>query len=115
MANDFNWEDQYILSESIGDDRWESAIREIEMGVRKVPKLTREEYEVLQFCHGRDMRQFLKEEFERHPIILNEDGELVGENPFDRDRRLLGEARRQMSYEDYLENGGPHGYDGISW
>ena len=114
MGNNFNWEDQpYNLNEAAGDARFEAAIREMKMGVRKVPKLTRDEYEVLQFCHNRDMRQFLKEEFEKHPIILNEDGELVGENPFDRERRLLGEQRRQMTYEDYVGNN--CNYDGISW
>ena len=32
------------------------------------------------------MREFLKEEFEKHPIKLNESGELIGRNPFDVER-----------------------------
>lgn len=103
MANNFNWGDGYPeINEAIGDERFERAIRELKQGIRKAPKLTREEYEVLAFCHGRDMRQFLKEEFEKHPIILDEDGCLVGENPFDKERRESGEPMPPHTYEDYI-------------
>lgn len=52
-------------------------------------KLNESEKEILQFCHDRDMVQFLREEFERHPIILNEDGSLKYGNPFDKERERL--------------------------
>lgn len=50
-------------------------------------KLTEAEMDLVRFCHGRDMKAFLKEEFEKHPIILNEDGALVGGNPFEKERQ----------------------------
>lgn len=103
MPNNFNWGEAYPeLNEAIGDSRFEQAIRELKQGIRKAPKLTRDEYEVLAFCHGRDMRQFLKEEFEKHPIILDEDGGLVGENPFDRERRENGIPERTQTYDEYI-------------
>ena len=67
---------------SAGDKLFERNIARMKMGVMKVPKLSYEERKLLEFCHGRDMKQFLKEEFEKHPIILNEDGELISPNPF---------------------------------
>lgn len=52
-----------------------------------IPKINRSEYEVLKFCHNRNMKDFLREEFEKHPIVLDENGGLVGENPFEKERR----------------------------
>lgn len=34
----------------------------------KIKKLTKEERELLEFCHNTDMRKFLAEEFQRNPI-----------------------------------------------
>lgn len=105
MANNFNWgSEQYdnYLNEAVGDERFERAIRDLKMGLKKVPKLTKDEYDVLAFCHGRDMRQFLKEEFEKHPIVLDENGCLVGENPFDKERREMGKVERLQTYDEYI-------------
>lgn len=52
----------------------------------KIPKLNEDEMDVLRFCHDRDMVQFLKEEFTRHPIVLDENGGLKYGNPFDKER-----------------------------
>ena len=50
-------------------------------------KLTEAEMDLVRFCHGRDMKAFIKEEFEKHPIVLDENGCLVGGNPFEKERR----------------------------
>lgn len=70
------------------DRRFEEAIAKIKLGIGGIkPKLNSAERQILEFCHGRDMKEFLREEFEKHPIHLNESGELVGENPFDKERK----------------------------
>lgn len=79
------------LSYEAADARFEAAIASMRMG-GKIPKLTSAERQILEFCHGRDMKKFLKEEFERHPIRLDENGELIGGNPFDKERS--GEPRK---------------------
>ena len=73
----------------------------LSMGGRKAPKINDEERKILEFCAGRNMRQFLKEEFEKHPIRLNEHGELIGENPFDKERG----GRRYHSYDPVYGDG----------
>lgn len=35
---------------------------------RNVPKISRDEYQLLEFCHNTDMISFLREEFRRNPI-----------------------------------------------
>lgn len=35
---------------------------------KNAPKITHDEMELLKFCHGRDMKKFIKEEFEKNPI-----------------------------------------------
>lgn len=55
----------------------------------EIPKLSTEEMSILEFCHNRDMKAFLREEFARHPIILDESGGLIGGNPFASERRTL--------------------------
>lgn len=77
------------LSYIDADARFEEAIAKLRFGMlgKKKPQLNSMERQILEFCHGRDMRQYLKEEFEKHPIHLNEDGELIGENPFDKERK----------------------------
>ena len=83
MGNNYNWEEQCSESERIADERFEAALKSVRI---KPPKLNSAEFEILEFCHSRDMREFLKEEFEKHPIRLNESGELIGRNPFDVER-----------------------------
>ena len=63
-------------------------------------KLTEAEMDLVRFCHGRDMKAFLKEEFEKHPIVLDETGNLVGENPFEKERRerLAQQRGEEMLY-----------------
>ena len=46
----------------------------------KISKITSAERELLEFCHGRDMIAFLREEFRRNPILYDENGEVI-ENP----------------------------------
>lgn len=77
------------LSYIDADARFEEAIAKLKLGMKggKKPQLNSMERQILEFCHGRDMKQYLKEEFEKHPIHLNEDGELIGENPFGKDRK----------------------------
>lgn len=63
-------------------------------------KLTEAEMDLVRFCHGRDMKAFLKEEFEKHPIIIGEAGELIGGNPFEKERRerLAQQDPQQILY-----------------
>ena len=63
-------------------------------------KLTEAEMDLVRFCHGRDMKAFLREEFEKHPIVLDEAGNLVGGNPFEKERRerLAQQDPQQMLY-----------------
>ena len=60
-------------------------------------KLTEAEMDLVRFCHGRDMKAFLKEEFEKHPIKYDEEGNLIGGNPFERERQ---EALRRQTYQN---------------
>ena len=68
------------------DRRFEYELAKMRMGLKKAPKLSSDERALLEFCHERNMHEFLREEFERHPIKLNGSGELIGEKPFDRER-----------------------------
>lgn len=45
-----------------------------------VPKINRMERQILEFCHGRDMVEFVREEFRNNPILYNENGDII-ENP----------------------------------
>ena len=49
----------------------------------QIKKLNEEEMKLLRFCHGIDVRSFIKEEFERNPIILkhDENGYFYAETP----------------------------------
>ena len=69
------------------EQRYQLELANLKLGLKKAPKLNQAERALLEFCHERDMHEFLREEFERHPIKLNGDGELIGENPFDRERK----------------------------
>ena len=76
------------LSYVDADARFEAAMARLKFGMAgKKPQLNSMERQILEFCHNRDMKQYLKEEFEKHPIHLDEDGNLIGENPFDRERK----------------------------
>lgn len=80
------------------DSKFESAIAKM-LRVRKVPKINRAEREILEFCHNRNMKEFLREEFEKHPIKLDENGNLIGENPFDKERREQGVVESYQGYD----------------
>ena len=95
-------------SEALADQRFEAALANMRVG-GKVPKLTSAERQILEFCHGRDMRKFLKEEFEKHPIRLDEEGNLIGKNPFD-DERYGG--RRKNLFDPLYDADRPDGQDG---
>jgi len=45
-----------------------------------VKKLTGTEREILEFCYGRDMVQFIREEFRKNPILYDEYGNII-DNP----------------------------------
>jgi hypothetical protein len=77
------------LSYDAADARFEAALANLKNG-GKVPKLSSMERQILEFCHNRDMKEFLREEFEKHPIRLNGNGELVGENPFSKEKTERG-------------------------
>ena len=84
------------LSYVKADERFEEAVRNLYAGGKK-PKLNSFERQLLEFCHNRDMKEFLREEFEKHPIRLNDQGELIGENPFNKER-----DQKPYLYEDSL-------------
>jgi hypothetical protein len=46
------------------------------------------------------MKAFLKEEFEKHPIKLDENGNLIGGNPFENER--WEKAKQQKEGQDIL-------------
>lgn len=46
----------------------------------KISKINRAEREILEFCHGRDMVEFVREEFRRNPILYDEYGNVI-DNP----------------------------------
>lgn len=45
-----------------------------------VPKINGMERQILEFCHQRDMVEFVREEFRNNPILYNEHGDII-ENP----------------------------------
>lgn len=63
-------------------------------------KLSEAEMDLVRFCHGRDMKAFIKEEFEKHPIRLDGEGNLIGGNPFERER--WEKAMQQQEGQDIL-------------
>lgn len=66
----------------------------------KIPKINAAERKILEFCHERDMKEFLREEFEKHPIVLDEDGGLVGRNPFEVEREAQAQMQLQATKND---------------
>lgn len=63
------------------DEKFEAALRNVRFGANK-PKLNRFERELLEFCHNTDMKTLLREEFGKHQIELDTEGNLIGSNPF---------------------------------
>lgn len=92
------------------DDNFNKALDNMHLQYQlgNIPKLNHAEREILEFCDARDMREFIREEFEKHPIKLNDNGELVGENPFEKERRMWMEMKQQQPpavfYEQYAEH-----------
>jgi len=70
----------------------------------QIPKINAAERQILEFCHDRDMIEFLREEFEKHPIVLDEDGGLVGGNPFERERQLKAALSLQTNNASQSDN-----------
>ena len=96
---DIRWENCGELSYDVADAKFEAEIARMRFGNGgRKPKLNKMERQILEFCHERDMKKFLKEEFEKHPIILDDDGGLVGPNPFDKEREEKN--KKPYIYED---------------
>ena len=91
------------------DEKFEKAILNLRLNAKKVPKLNSAERALLEFCHGRNMREFLKEEFEKHPIRLDENGDLIGGNPFDKERRERGDNSTYQGYDPLYNAIGAYG------
>lgn len=49
----------------------------------KIKKLDESEMDVLKFCHGRDMKEFIREEFKKNPIIYDENGDIIENSKYD--------------------------------
>lgn len=79
-------DDELQISYEAADAKFEAALAKLRMG-GKIPKLNRYERDLLEFCAGRNMKEYLREEFEKHPIRLDENGNLIGKNPFDEERQ----------------------------
>lgn len=69
------YSDVYNEDGSINEERYnkkQAAFKKLfETG--EISKLNRHEMDLLKFCHETDMKSFLKEEFEKHPINLKHD------------------------------------------
>jgi len=86
------------------EEAFGKSLAEIKLGLKKVPKINSMERKILEFCHNRDIKEFLREEFEKHPIKLDENGGLVGENPFDKERRERGETSTYQGRDSLYES-----------
>ena len=86
------------------EEAFGKSLAEMKLGLKKVPKINSMERKILEFCHNRDIKEFLREEFEKHPIKLNENGELIGENPFDKERRERGETSTYHGRDSLYES-----------
>ena len=83
------WEQRYggYLTEDGGFDynklRARRSILHDMYAAGKIKKLNEHEMSLLRFCHGIDVKKFIKEEFEKNPIILktDENGYLYAELP----------------------------------
>ena len=101
ITESFNNSYDWTESERKSDEAFQAALNNVHLRYKtgKIPKLNKAEREILEFCYSRDMKEFLREEFEKHPIVLNEDGGLVGNNPFEQERRLNTEKNSQQQTE----------------
>lgn len=86
------------------DKRFDADLAALKLGIRKAPKINSMERKILEFCAGRNMKEFLREEFEKHPIKLNENGNLIGENPFDKERREKGISEKYYSIDPLFDS-----------
>ena len=43
----------------------------------EIEHLNNAEFSILEFCHNHDMIEFLREEFTKHPIKVDEEGGLI--------------------------------------
>lgn len=93
----------YDYDDKVLDERFDAAARQLFRG-GKIPKINAMERKILEFCHNRDMKEFLREEFERHPIRLDENGELIGGNPFDKERRERGDTSTYEAYDPLYDS-----------
>lgn len=98
-ADRYGIENYYEGNYERGDASFDRAFSEYKLGFKKAPKINPMERKILEFCAGRDMKEFLREEFEKHPIRLDVDGNLIGENPFDVERRKLGITENYQGYD----------------
>ncbi len=65
----------------------------------QLPGLDAYERDLLEFCHGRDMREYLRENVWEKPIVLNSDGGVNwNETKF---RRGEPQSKQMISEEDY--------------
>lgn len=86
------------------EETFGKSIAEMKLGLKKVPKINAMERKILEFCHNRDIKEFLREEFEKHPIKLDDNGNLIGENPFDKERRERGENTHYQGRDTLYES-----------
>jgi len=105
MSQDrYGIEEHYKGNYERADRNFDKAFNEFKLGFKKVPKINAMERKILEFCHNRDMKEFLREEFEKHPIKLDENGNLIGENPFDKERRNLGVDETYHAHDPLFES-----------
>lgn len=86
------------------DKNFNGALDALRLKLKKAPKINPMERKILEFCHNRDMKEFLREEFEKHPIRLDPDGNLIGENPFDKERRERGDMNTYQGVDPLYES-----------
>ena len=73
-------ENREILSEEQLEGLKEFELLKAKYRAGGVKKITSTEREILEFCHGRDMVQFIREEFRKNPILYDEYGNVI-DNP----------------------------------
>lgn len=91
VRNDYDFDDDEIIRgksrEDLFEERYggENSFNILQSMYKngRLKKLNRHEMELLRFCHGIDVKKFIKEEFERNPIELahDENGNIYVKNP----------------------------------
>ena len=72
----------------------------------KIPNLSQQERELLEFCNSVDMREFLRENVWEKPIVLNEDGSVNHEKTlFKRKPQEAPQQEQQKFYYLYDDEG----------